>query len=211
MTPELAKHKITQLCTVSDNTIKRLEDYACLLEDWNPKINLVSKTTIPDMWERHFLDSAQVWPLIPKGTNHLVDIGSGAGFAGLVLAVISAEKTPDMKVTLIESDTRKCAFMRSAARAMGITVEIITKRIESIENINADVLTARALASVSDLLGHSSQILSSDGVCLFLKGEACGIELEQARDSWNFDAELTPSVTHPSGVIAKLSGIKRVK
>ena len=210
MTPELAKQKIIDLCNVSDITIHRLEDYASLLVDWNPKINLVSKSTIPDMWERHFLDSAQVWPLIPQDAKQLVDIGSGAGFAGLVLAAIGAERASELKVTLIESDTRKCAFMRNAARKMGISVDIVTKRIESVENIKANVLTARALASVDDLLGHSSHILASDGVCLFLKGEACAIELEQARDSWNFDAELIPSVTHPSGVVAKLSGIVRV-
>lgn len=211
MTPDLAKDNIRNKCAVSDITIERLEIYAGLLAEWNPKINLVSKSTLPDMWERHFLDSAQVWPLIPKDAVNLIDIGSGAGFAGLVLATIAAEVRPDLNVTLIESDTRKCAFMRNAARKMGISPKIITQRIESVEMVHADVLTARALASISDLLGFSSKILSSDGVCLFLKGEACAIEIEQARDSWSFDADLTPSITHPQGVVAKLSGIARAE
>jgi 16S rRNA (guanine527-N7)-methyltransferase len=209
MTEQDAKDKIADICNVSRETMSKLEVYADLLEKWNPKINLVSKTTLPEKWQRHFLDSAQVFPEIPTDAQKLVDIGSGAGFAGLVLAIIGAEKRPNVSFTLIESDARKCAFMRNAARAAGVDVDIQTKRIESVKDLNADVVTARALATVQQLLGYSENILTQNGTCLFLKGEACDNEIKQARESWDFNAQETNSLTHPSGKILHLSGIKR--
>jgi 16S rRNA (guanine527-N7)-methyltransferase len=139
---------LTRICDVSRETIQSLRVYANLLEKWNKTINLVSKSTINHMWERHFLDSAQLWPHIPENAKTLVDIGSGAGFAGLVLAIIGKEKNPNLRVVLIESDTRKCAFMRNVSRETNINVEIITKRIEEVDDLKADVVTARALATV---------------------------------------------------------------
>lgn len=209
MTEDEAKRDIKTLCGVSDKTIERLETYARLLERWNPKINLVSKKTLPDKWERHFLDSAQVWPLIPLHAKTLADIGSGAGFAGLVLAIIGAELRPELRFTLIESDSRKCAFMRNVSRETQVDVRILTERIEQVDNVCADVLTARALATVSQLLAFGQGILSENGSCLFLKGDACAIEIEEARESWVFDATETPSITHPAGRVLNLTGIKR--
>ena len=210
MNEQGAKERIQTLCDVSRETMGRLQIYADLLEKWNPKINLVSKSTLAEKWQRHFLDSAQLWPHIPMEAQTLVDIGSGAGFAGLVLAIIATEKNPNLKTTLIESDARKCAFMRNVAREVGVSADIQTKRIETADNINADILTARALASVQQLLGHSENILSPSGSCLFLKGEACAIEVSQARESWDFTAIETNSLTHPTGKLLKLTGISRV-
>jgi 16S rRNA (guanine527-N7)-methyltransferase len=169
MNDTISKYDLMSVCTVSRETIDRLEVYAGLLEKWNSTINLVSKNTINQMWKRHFLDSAQLWPHIPSETKTLVDIGSGAGFAGLVLAIIGMEKSPNMKFTLIESDSRKCAFMRNVSREINLDVQIITKRIEEVTDIKADVITARALATVSQLLEYSKNILKDNGVCLFLK------------------------------------------
>jgi 16S rRNA (guanine527-N7)-methyltransferase len=210
MSEKQAKERIEQLCDVSRETMDHLQTYADLLEKWNPSINLVSKTTLSEKWQRHFLDSAQVWPHVPNDAKKLVDIGSGAGFAGLVLAIIAMEKAPDLSITLIESDARKCAFMRNTARTVGLDVEIHTKRIESVENLNADVLTARALATVSLLLPYSENILGPSGCCLFLKGQGCAIEVAEARESWDFTALETNSITHPSGKVLKLTGISRV-
>ncbi len=210
MSEKQAKERIEQLCGVSRETMDRLQTYADLLEKWNPSINLVSKTTLSEKWQRHFLDSAQVWPHIPSDTKKLVDIGSGAGFAGLVLAIIAMEKRPNLSITLIESDARKCAFMRNTARAVGLDVEIQTKRIESAENLSADVLTARALATVSLLLSYGENILAPQGCCLFLKGQGCAIEVAEARESWDFTTEETNSITHPLGKVLKLTGISRV-
>lgn len=186
MNDTISKYDLMSVCTVSRETIDRLEVYAGLLEKWNSTINLVSKNTINQMWKRHFLDSAQLWPHIPSETKTLVDIGSGAGFAGLVLAIIGMEKSPNMKFTLIESDSRKCAFMRNVSRETNINVEIITKRIEEVDDLKADVVTARALATVSQLLDYSKNILKKKGICLFLKGDACASELIEAKKSMDF-------------------------
>ena len=210
MSEKQAKEHIQDLCGVSRETMDRLQTYADLLEKWNPSINLVSKSTLSEKWQRHFLDSAQVWPHVPDDSKKLVDIGSGAGFAGLVLAIIAMEKAPLLSFTLIESDARKCAFMRNAARAAGLSIEIETIRIEKAENLDADVLTARALATVSSLLSYGENILAPTGSCLFLKGEACAIEVAEARESWNFEAKETTSLTHPSGKLLQLTGISRV-
>ena len=203
-----AKERIEELTNVSRETIARLETYADLLERWNLKINLVSKTTLKEKWARHFLDSAQIWPHVPENARILTDIGSGAGFAGLVLAVIAAEKNPALKVQLVESDARKCAFMRNAAREMGISVEIHNARIESVDIPKADVVTARALASLTELLEFTPKILAENGVCLFLKGEAYVRELESARESWDFDVQTYPSAAHQLGILAIITGIK---
>ena len=208
MTEAEAKARLQELTNVSRETIARLEIYADLLERWNPKINLVSKTTLKEKWVRHFLDSAQIWPHIPENARILTDIGSGAGFAGLVLAVIAAEKNPELKVQLVESDARKCAFMRNTAREMGVSVDIHTARIEAVDIPKADVVTARALASLTDLLEFTPKILVENGVCLFLKGEGYARELESARESWIFEAQTYPSETHDAGVLAEISGIR---
>ncbi|GLQ35524.1 ribosomal RNA small subunit methyltransferase G [Amylibacter marinus] len=208
MTEEEAKEKIQELSNVSRETMDRLEIYANLLERWNPKINLVSKATLHEKWQRHFLDSAQLIPHIHESAGKLVDIGSGAGFAGLVVASIAHQTHPNLSVTLIEADTRKCAFMRTAAREMGIEAQIITQRIEEAANLGADIVSARALAPISMLLTYARQILAPTGHCLFLKGEACDNELEIAAESWDFKVEKSQSITHDQGVIVKLTGIQ---
>ena len=208
MNDTISKYDLMSVCTVSRETIDRLEVYAGLLEKWNSTINLVSKNTINQMWKRHFLDSAQLWPHIPSETKTLVDIGSGAGFAGLVLAIIGMEKSPNMKFTLIESDSRKCAFMRNVSREINLDVQIITKRIEEVTDIKADVITARALATVSQLLEYSKNILKDNGVCLFLKGNACSDELRIAKESWVFLSSQSQSITHVTGCVLRLTEIK---
>ena len=208
MNDTISKYDLMSVCTVSRETIDRLEVYAGLLEKWNSTINLVSKNTINQMWKRHFLDSAQLWPHIPSETKTLVDIGSGAGFAGLVLAIIGMEKSPNMKFTLIESDSRKCAFMRNVSREINLDVQIITKRIEEVTDIKADVITARALATVSQLLEYSKNILKDNGVCLFLKGNACSDELKIAKESWVFLSSQSQSITHAAGCVLRLMEIK---
>ena len=195
---------LTCICDGSRETIQSLRVYANLLEKWNKTINLVSKSTINHMWDIHFLDSAQLWPHIPENAKTLVDIGSGAGFAGLVLAIIGKEKNPNLRVVLIESDTRKCAFMRNVSRETNINVEIITKRIEEVDDLKADVVTARALATVSQLLDYSKNILKKKGICLFLKGDACASELIEAKKSWIFLSKESQSITHTSGCVLQL-------
>lgn len=196
---------------VSRETIARLEIYLALLQKWNPKINLVSKSTIENAWQRHFADSAQIWGLAPDHIQNWVDIGSGAGFPGLVIAAIAVEKNPDLHMTLIESDRRKSIFMQTVAREMGVDVTILTDRIEKIPAQSADVLSARALASLSQLLEFTEKHRKPQGVSLFPKGVNVDKELTDAVTSWHISAETFPSITDTDAVILRIGEFHRVK
>lgn len=195
---------------VSRETMNRLTIYADLLEKWNPRINLVSKSTIPDLWTRHIVDSAQIFDLAPQPAGHWVDLGSGGGFPGLVIAIMGMECGSPSRVTLVESDARKSAFLRTVIRETGAPATVVTERIEGIPALNADVLSARALAELSDLLGYCAQHLSRDGVALFPKGVQWEKELAQAQTQWRFDHEVAKSRTENGPVILKISGVSRV-
>ncbi|MBT9385708.1 16S rRNA (guanine(527)-N(7))-methyltransferase RsmG [Pseudooceanicola sp. CBS1P-1] len=195
--------------SVSRETSEKLRLYAELLEKWNRKINLVSKHTIPDLWTRHFVDSAQIHSLA-SDFAHWLDIGSGGGFPGLVIAIRAAELQPDATFTLIESDQRKCAFLRSVARETGVKVQVLSQRIEQAPVQGADVLSARALASLSDLLGFAERHLAPEGVALFPKGQRWKEEISEAEAQWRFRWEAVPSKTESEAVILKIGGIRRV-
>lgn len=206
----VSQANFAEIFDVSRETMGRLEAYAALLVKWNPKINLVAKSTIPDVWHRHMADSAQLWATAPKGAKTWMDIGSGAGFPGLVIGAIAAEKAPDLKVTLVESDRRKSIFLKSAAREMGIAVEVITKRIELLEPQSADILSARALSSLTQLLEFAEKHRKPDGVCLFPKGARVDSELTEASSCWHMAYETFPSMTDPDAVILRIGEFKRV-
>lgn len=195
---------------VSRETLQRLDTYADLLTRWNPKINLVAKSTIPELWTRHLLDSVQVAHLAPETYEKWVDIGSGGGFPGLVVAILAAERQPQAHFTLIESDQRKCAFLRSVARECGLKVDILAKRIESAPEQGADVLSARALTQLDGLLGFAEHHLAAGGAALFQKGARWREEVRAAEAHWRFSCEAVPSTTEPEAVILKIGGIERV-
>ena len=182
---------------VSRETLSRLKAYADLLADWNARHNLVAKSTLPDLWHRHLLDSAQLAPLIPDIAHTLADLGSGAGFPGLVLAALR----PDLKVTLHEATTKKCAFLQAAADRMGLKVEIRNARLEELPAQLFDVVTARALAPLPLLLEYAHRFTGANTVCLFLKGQNVGPELTEASKYWNMKASQVPSQTDPSAAI----------
>ncbi len=204
---------------VSRETVDRLEAYAGLLKRWQKTINLVAPNTLDDVWHRHFADSAQLFPLIPENARHLMDLGSGAGFPGLVLAILGAEKragpvgSGGLRVSLIESDTRKAAFLRDVARQIGIAVDIMSSRIESITNsanvAPADVFTSRALAPLPRLFELVEPLFAPQAVALFLKGRAVADEVEAARGAWEFDLALKQSVTEADARIAVIRHLKR--
>lgn len=196
---------------VSRETIERLKHYEALLLKWNPKINLVSRATLDQIWERHILDSAQIFRQSDQQTTSWLDIGSGGGFPGMVLAILSKQLAPDRMITLVESDQRKCAFLRTVARETECKVQILSERVEKLIPINADVLTARALADLSKLLEFANLHLSSiDGTCLFLKGANWKKEVQAAQDSWRFDYEAIKSETSDEAVILRINGIEHV-
>ncbi len=195
---------------VSRETIARLETYEALLKKWNSAINLVSPRTISDIWSRHFLDSAQIFSLLPENAKSWADIGSGGGFPGMVVAILAAEKRPDLFVTLVESDRRKAAFLMTAAREMSLKLQVVSDRIEAISPLNADVLSARALAPLADLLAFAERHLAATGVCLFPKGARWREELAEAQKTWSFIMESHKSRTDSEAVILKIEGIERV-
>lgn len=178
---------------VSRETLERLEAYAALLTKWNAKVNLVSPSTIPDLWARHMLDSAQLLPLAPEGARAWFDLGSGAGFPGLVVAILAMEATPDLAVTLVESDRRKAAFLGEAARAAGVRVAVEARRLEDLPDSCADVVSARALAPLRELLSWSGRLLRPGGALLFPKGRQWREELDAAAGVWPLAPEILPS------------------
>ncbi len=195
---------------VSRETMAVLDNYASLLRKWNPAINLVSKSTIDALWQRHFHDSAQIYQFQPENPCHWADLGSGGGFPALVLAAMAKEDSPETRFTLVESDLRKCTFLRTVIRDLGLNAAVITARIEEIDGLGADTLTARALASLDKLLEFANLHLSPSGTAIFPKGDRYQAEIAQAKANWRFDLEEIPSKTNPTGAILKIGGISRV-
>jgi len=189
---------------VSRETLARLEIYAALLATWNKRINLVGASTMNDLWRRHMLDSAQLHRYIPKECRVLVDFGSGAGFPGLVLAIMGV---PD--VHLVESNQRKCAFLREAARVTQTRVTIHCARAEALASWPADVVTARALSSLPLLLKYAEPFLTPNTICLFLKGRGVKEELTETKKTWNIAFKMLYSMTDTQGTVLRLEAISR--
>lgn len=194
---------------VSRETIERLEQFAELTRKWNPSINLVAKSTIADLWTRHIVDSAQLFQFAPESTARWTDIGSGGGFPGIVLAAISVEKSPQIQFSLIESDQRKATFLRTAARELGLKVTVIADRVEKAEAQNADVLTARALSSLSDLFPYVIRHLSPSGMAVLPKGKSYAEEIQVAQADWHFEVTSQPSMTDEQARILVVKDIYR--
>lgn len=195
---------------VSRETTDRLTRYADLLAKWNPAINLVSKATLSQLWTRHFADSAQLFDVVDSRPRTWADLGSGGGFPGLVIAILAAERSPDLHVTCVESDRRKATFLQTVVRETGIDATIAIARIEQLDPLSADVVSARALAPLSTLIGYADRHLASDGLALFLKGTGHAAEVEAALENWAFHLDTIPSRTDPASAILKIRSIRRV-
>lgn len=195
---------------VSRETLDRLNRFVALVEKWTPAINLIAKSTLPDIWHRHVLDSAQLFPLAPREPGLWMDLGSGAGFPGIVLAAIAAERSPETRFILVESDLRKATFLRTAIRDLNLKAEVLAERIEALHPMRADVVSARALAPLDVLCGLAAPHLSAESVCLFPKGAAHAGEIAQARKTWKMDLEVHPSMTDSEAVILKLKALAHV-
>ena len=189
---------------VSRETLARLDVYAETLCAWQPRINLVSNRSLDDLWCRHFLDSAQLARWVGPGSR-VLDMGSGAGFPGLVLAIVTGAR-----VVLAESDSRKCAFLREVRRLTDAPADIVEGRIEDLSPEPYDVVTARALAALEVLLGHAERFLGNDGFCLFLKGAKAEHELTDAAKVWNMETERHQSLSEPGGAVLRIRSLSRV-
>ena len=187
---------------VSRETIQRLDILCTVLAKWQKAINLVSNNTLTEVWTRHLLDSAQLLPLLPPDARSLADLGTGAGFPGLVLSAFR----PDLAVTLVESDVRKGAYLGEAARQMGLasSIKISLGRIETVAPVLADVITARALAPLTQLLGWAARHRAPEGICLFHKGAKWRTELDEALQEWEISYEPTRSITDRDAVLLRI-------
>ncbi len=189
---------------VSRETIDRLEIFHDLIVRWQRTINLIAPSTLNILWTRHFVDSAQLFFLVDTGIRSWLDIGSGAGFPGLVIACLAAEKNERLLVSLVESDTRKCSFMQEAARQMGLNVKIYPERIDAVPPQSAEVISARALSTLSALLDHARPHMHSRSVLLFPKGSTFQDELDTLDPEWQRAVEVVRSVTDPDSVILRI-------
>ncbi len=205
----MSQESFEEIFNVSRETLGRLEIYARLLRKWTKKINLIAPSTLDEIWTRHFVDSAQILLCAPE-VQRWADLGSGGGFPGAVVAVLAAELRPEMRVTMVESDQRKAAFLRSVLREAGVDGEVIASRIEEVDPLNAGVVSARALAPLPSLLGYAERHLAPGGRGLFMKGQKAGDEIALALENWRFDCETYVSKTDIEAVILSIGDIERV-
>jgi 16S rRNA (guanine527-N7)-methyltransferase len=190
-------------CFTAD-TRRRLDLFAALLLRWNTRINLIARGDEAAIWSRHILDSAQLAPLLPPRPGELADLGSGGGFPGLILALVT-----DWHVHLVESDQRKAAFLREAVRETGATATIHAMRAEHLTIGPVPAVTARALAPVATVLGLAAPLLRPDGVCVLAKGRTAESELTAAAREWHMRIERFPSATSPDALLLRISEFRR--
>lgn len=196
--------------SVSRETELKLKAYLTLLEKWQPKINLISNNTLETAWERHFEDSLQLLDILPEGPKILFDLGTGAGFPGLVLAIAR----DNLEVHLIESDQKKCSFLKSVSRETKTPTIINNNRIESVsrETKIPDIVTARALASLKELFEYCADWISKNPniTLIFMKGENADQELEEISTSWKYNCRTFPSKTSQNAKILVFTDIYRM-
>jgi 16S rRNA (guanine527-N7)-methyltransferase len=187
---------------VSRETCRRLEEFYELLLKWNASINLISKTTEGEIWERHIADSLQIKDLV---SGKVIDIGTGAGFPGAVLALSGIDN-----IHLVEKSAKKCSFLHKVKSDIGGDFEIINQRIEDIKLENIDVITCRGFASIKKILQLTSQLVTKEGRFILMKGESYEREIKEAKESgWKFKYDAIPSVTSKNGVVLILSNVAK--
>lgn len=201
---------IPEWLDVSRETVSRLQALCEIVRKWTPTVNLISKSSVSDIWQRHIVDSAQLFSLTPPDARQWLDLGSGAGFPGLVIAIIAAEQRKNLAVSLVESDQRKSVFLTEAARLLDLSVTVTSQRIESVSPRDADILSARALTSLDGLCGYAKTHLKAGGVAIFPKGASVDAEIEAARKNWQFSLNRASSRTDPTASILLLKNVTHV-
>ncbi len=185
--------------------MSKLQSYVDLLLKWNAKINLIGRNTEAEIWSRHIEDSIQLSQYIPPAALEILDIGSGGGLPGIVLSILNPEK----RITLVESDQRKAAFLRTCIRSLQLNATISTERVEALPSTQADCITARALAPLVDLLGYCDLHLKRSGVAVFPKGRAHTAEISVAEGQWSFHYKTHSSITSSDATILVVSDISK--
>jgi len=194
--------------SVPHETIHSLSTYEKMLVEWNEKFNLVAASTLPHIWSRHFLDSAQLMQFIPDRAKILADMGAGAGFPGLVLGIMAKGTQRDLTIHAIESTGKKADFLQSVVDELRLNVVVRRARVENIRDLKADVITARALKALPELLKYANYLIQKETICLFPKGKNVAEELTQAQKYWTFDSEIHPSRSDDSGSVLVLTGLR---
>ncbi|MEQ1753534.1 MAG: 16S rRNA (guanine(527)-N(7))-methyltransferase RsmG [Micropepsaceae bacterium] len=205
-TPDYGPVDFSRELGVARETVSRLSTYVDLLCKKNEQLNLVAESTLQQVWRRHILDSAQLAELIPKDARTLVDLGSGAGFPGLVLAIMLSGR-PGLVVHLVESIQKKCRFLDEVAAATGAPVQVHWTRAEALPGLKADIVTARAVAPLEKLLTMAYPFFRPRTIGLFLKGKSVSDELTLASKSWTLDSTPIPSRSDPSGTVLRVTGL----
>ena len=187
---------IAEKYSVSRETIEHLKAYEASLREWQNKFNLVSSASLEDSWNRHFLDSMQLFRYIPQDVQTLYDFGSGAGFPGMVLAIMAKEKTP---------------YLKHVAEMTGANVEVLNERIENLPRQKVDVITSRAMTALDGLLGYAFPFCGKKTLCIFPKGKKYAEEIAEARKHWKFDCQAMPSEYSDEGVILLINNLSKLK
>ncbi len=201
-----------QKYNVSRETIQKLKDFVAILREWNEKMNLVSKKSMDDVWERHVLDSLQLIEYLPTAVKSLIDIGSGAGFPGVVLAIAMQEKFSAAQITLVESITKKTVYLNDVCRKLDLNnIKVENNRVENIVFKDVDVITARAVAALDILCGYAYKIGNKQTEMLLLKGQSYAQEDAAAKQKWRYEAEVFPNKYAEGGVIMKLRNLRKLK
>lgn len=206
MSAELFAHKID----VSRETLERLSAYADLLNRWNAKINLVGKSTLEDIWRRHFLDSAQFVSEGKLEGGKWLDLGSGGGFPGAVVAILADGWGHPLDMVLVESDKRKAAFLTTVSRATGVHMTVLSERIENLPQQSAQVVSARAFAPLEKLFSYAYPHMSAGARIVAAKGANVQDEISAARKKWRFNLESRSSMTNEEAVILRIGDLERV-
>ena len=203
----MKKKKFVKSLDVSRETLNGFYEYEALLSKWNEKINLVSKNTLVDIWERHFLDSGQIIKYVEASGKRWVDVGSGAGFPGLVVALLLRDRKIGCDLVLVEKNPKKSFFLKEVIRRLNLSVEVVNDNIDTLEPLNADILTARAFSELNNLIEIAFRHRKKEGICLFLKGENYRIELDKTLNYWFFDYDIVDSLSSSSGKIIRVKKI----
>jgi 16S rRNA (guanine527-N7)-methyltransferase len=197
--------------SVSRETLGKLEAFAERVQRWNSAVNLIARSTAADVWSRHIVDSAQLFRFCSPEAKLWLDLGSGGGFPGLVIALLAKEQAPALRVALVESDKRKAAFLQQAASALQVDCAVHCARIESLAPQVADVVSARALASLDQLMAYAARHCTTGGLGIFPKGENFAEEVATARQSWRFDIETHESAVKSGAALLLVRNIDRAQ
>jgi 16S rRNA (guanine527-N7)-methyltransferase len=195
---------------ISEAAKARLDVFVALLQKWNKAINLVSAPSLANAWDRHVLDSAQLAAFLRDDIRIWADFGSGGGLPGVVVAAIAADDFPMLKFVLVESDQRKAAFLQTVSRETGLSFEVVCQRLEAVPPLEADIVSARALAPLDKLCAAADRHLGPDGKAIFLKGSRADEEVSVARINWSFDLKVHRSGVEPAGSILEVSNLQHV-